>query len=935
MLTKLAALILTAVGLLSTSLAQTTGSADAKPTQTSASQTKASQTKATHAAEIDIPYTRFVLNNGLTVIVHEDHKAPIVAVNMWYHVGSKNEKPGKTGFAHLFEHLMFGGSEHSPGRYIDTMEKIGATDLNGTTNNDRTNYFEDVPTSALDLTLWMESDRMGHLLGAFDEKTLNLQRGVVQNEKRQGENQPYGVTRQLLTQNTYPAGHPYSWTVIGDMADLDAASMNDVKEWFRTYYGPSNVVMVIAGDIDVKSAREKAEKYFGDIPAGPPVAHQQVWIAKMSGTHRQVVQDRVPQARIYKVWNVPEYGSADADYLDMVSDCLSEGKSSRFYKRLVYEDQIATDVQSYVDEREIGSQFYVRATVRAGQSPARVEKELDEELVRFLKTGPTPEELQRLKAQHEAQFLRGIERIGGFGGTSDQLAISQVFRGSPDAYKISLKRVHEATTEDLKAAANRWLSDGVYILEVDPFPEYKTASTGADRSSPPVPGTPPELKLPKLQHASLSNGLKIVLAERHETPIMNFRLVTDAGFASDSMSAAGTANLAMKVLMDGTQTRNALKISDEKESLGAELGTGSNLDLSYISLSALSAKLDPSLNLFADVALHPSFPETEVKREQKLVLSAIDREENTPLTMAYRVMPALLYGGNHPYGNPLTGSGTSASVAKLTRADLVKFHETWFRPNNSTMIIVGDTTMEQIKPKLEKLFAAWKSGEVPKKNVSNVAMASKSEVYLIDKPGALQSVIVAGIVAPPRANPDEIAIEAANDALGGVFGARINMNLREDKHWSYGTRSVLRDARSQRPYLSIAPVQTDKTKESLEEMNKEFRGILSDRPISDAELKKVQANETLTMPGSRETLDELEQAVVDIVQFGLPDDYYETYGPKVNALQLSDVNGAVKEIVHPDNLIWVVVGDRAKIESGVKELNLGEFHLMSPDGKVM
>jgi zinc protease len=525
--------------------------------QTNSSQSSAPKTAAP-TKEIDIPYERFVLDNGLTVIVHEDHKAPIVAINMWYHVGSKNEKPGKTGFAHLFEHLMFGGSEHAPGRYVETMEKIGATDLNGTTNPDRTNYFEDVPTSAVDLTLWMESDRLGHLLGALDQKTLDLQRGVVQNEKREGENQPYGVTRQLLTQNTYPAGHPYSWTTIGEMADLDAASMKDVQEWFKTYYGPSNVVLVIAGDIDVKTAREKAEKYFGDIPAGPPVAHQEVWIAKMIGSHREIVQDRVPQARIYKVWNIPEYGSAEADYLDLVSDCLSQGKSSRFYKRLVYEDQIATDAAAFVDLREIGSQFRVQATVRAGQSLAQVEKELDEELARFLKAGPTPEELQRIKAQYEANFLRGIERIGGFGGKSDRLAINQVFRGSPDAYKISLKRVREATAEDLKAAANRWLSDGAYILEVHPFPDYKTAATGADRSKPPVPGAPPELKLPKLQRATLSNGLKVVLAERHEVPLVRLTLAADAGFASDASTAPGTANLAMQMLTDGTRTRNAL-----------------------------------------------------------------------------------------------------------------------------------------------------------------------------------------------------------------------------------------------------------------------------------------------------------------------------------------------------------------------------------------
>ena len=888
----------------------------------------------TKIKEIEISYERFILDNGLTVIVHEDHKAPIVAINIWYHVGSKNEKPGKTGFAHLFEHLMFGGSEHAPGRYIDAMENIGATDLNGTTNSDRTNYFENVPTSAVDFTLWMESDRMGHLLGALDQKTLDLQRGVVQNEKRQGENQPYGVTEQLLTQNTYPAGHPYSWTTIGDMADLDAASMKDVQEWFKTYYGPSNVVLVLAGDIDAKTAREKVTKYFGDIPAGPPVAHQQVWIAKMTGTHRQVVQDRVPQARIYKVWNIPEYGSAEGDYLDLVSDCLSSGKSSRFYKRLVYEDQIATDALAFTDLGEIGGQFYVRATARPGQSIAQVEKELDEELARFVKSGPTPEELQRVKTQYEAELIRGIERIGGFGGKSDRLAQSQVFRGSPDAYKISLKRVQLATAEDLRGAAQRWLSDGVYILEVDPFPDYKTSSAGADRGKAPDTGTPPELKLPKLQRATLSNGLKIILAERHEVPLVNLTLATDAGFASDASTTPGTANLAMQVLTDGTRTRNALQFSDELESLGATLRGSSNLDLSFVSLSALTAKLDRSLDLFADVVLNPSFPETEVKREQKLVLAGIEREQNTPTTLALRVLPALLYGAGHPYGNPLTGSGTKESVAKLTRGDLVKFHDTWLHPNNSTLIVAGDTTLAEVTPKLEKLFAGWKSGSAPAENVKTVAVASKSAVYLIDKPGALQSVIIAGVVAPPRANPQEIAIEAMNDSLGGTFGGRMNMNLREDKHWSYGVRTVLRDARSQRPFYAIAPVQTDKTKESLVEMNKEFRGITGDHPIGADELAKIQANETLKLPGSRETLSALGQSIVDLVQFGLPDDYYDTYAGKVRALKTSDVSAAAKEVVRPDNLIWIVVGDRAKIEAGVRELNLGEFRLMDTDGKV-
>jgi zinc protease len=881
---------------------------------------------------VDIPYEKFVLDNGLTVIVHEDHKAPIVAVNTWYHVGSKNEKLGKTGFAHLFEHLMFGGSEHSKGRYIDAMERIGATDLNGTTNSDRTNYFEDVPTSALDFTLWMESDRMGHLLGSLDQKTLDLQRGVVQNEKRQGENQPYGVTRELITRNTYPAGHPYSWTTIGDMADLDAASMTDVQDWFKTYYGPSNVVLVIAGDIDVKTAKEKVEKYFGDIPSGPPVAHQEVWIAKMTGTHREIVQDRVPQARIYKIWNVPEYGSADADYLDLVSDCLSTGKTSRLYKRLVYDDQIATDVGAFANLREIGSQFQVQATARPGQDLAQVEKELNEELARFLKDGPTAEELQRVKTEYAAEFIRGIERIGGFGGKSDRLAQSQVFRGDPAAYKVSLKRVQDATTEDLKAAADRWLADGVYVLEVHPFPEYKT-TTGADRSKAPEPGPAPDLKLPKLQRATLSNGLKVILAERHEVPLVQAWMTVDAGYAADQFATPGTASMTTALLDGGTKTRTALQISDQLEMLGAELRANSNLDLSTVSLSALKAKLDPSLDLFADVILNPSFPEVDFKRQQKQQLAAIQREENTPVQMALRVLPGLLYGQGHAYGNPLTGSGTPQSIGKMTREDLVKFHDVWFRPNNATVIVVGDTTLAEMKPKLEKLFAAWKAGDVPKKNIGDVGAPATSVVYLIDKPGALQSVIVAGAVVAPPSTPDEIAINAMNDALGGTFGSRLNMNLREDKHWSYGAQSRLFRARGQRPFLAIAPVQTDKTKDSLAEMNKEFRGITGDRPVSAEELVRIQLNETLSLPGSRETSDEVGQSVLELVQFGWPDDYYGTMAGKIRALNTGNLNDAAKELIHPDKIIWVVVGDRAKIEAGVREVGLGEVRLLSPDGQ--
>ena len=483
------------------------------------------------------------------------------------------------------------------------------------------------------------------------------------------------------------------------------------------------------------------------------------------------------------------------------------------------------------------------------------------------------------------------------------------------------------------STSNRWLTDGVYALEVVPFPPYKAEATGADRSKAPETGTPPELKLPKMQHATLSNGLKVVLAERHELPLVNFWLDMDAGYAADQSAAPGTASLTMALLNGGTKTRTALQISDEQELQGAQLRAGANLDLSTVELSALKVKLDPSLELFADVVLNPVFPEDDFKRQKKQRLAEIDREKSTPGQIAQRVIPGLMYGPGHAYGNSLTGSGTKESVEKLTREDLVKFHHVWFKPNHATLVITGDTTLAEITPKLEKLFAGWKAGQIPEKNIKNVTLPAKSVVYLIDKPGAVQSYIVAGNIAPPAANPKEVAMVAANDVFGGMFGARLNMNLREDKHWSYGARSVLSAARAQRPFLAQAPVQTDKTKESMAEMNKELRGLVSDHPVTADELVKIQANETLRLPGSRETLAEVGQSINNVVQFGLPENYYETFAGKIRALQTNDVEDAARTIIHPDNLIWVVVGDRAKIETGIKELELGEIRILDADGK--
>jgi zinc protease len=873
-----------------------------------------------------------VLANGLTVLVHEDHKAPVVAVNTWYHVGSKNEKPGKTGFAHLFEHLMFSGSDDFNHTYINAMEKIGATNLNGTTNNDRTNYFENVPTSMLDYALFAESDRMGHLLGVLDQKKLDLQRGVVQNEKRQGENQPYGVTEQLLTENTYPVGHPYSWTVIGSMTDLDAASLSDVQEWFKTYYGPNNVTVVIAGDITPEVARAKVEKYYGDIPPGPPIAKQEVWIAKRTGTHRGWVQDRVPQARLYRLWNVPEFGSPEEAQLDLAAAVLGQGKTSRLYKRLVYKDQIATSATATDDTNEIGGQFDFTLTANPGEELSKVEKAADEELQNFLKNGPTAAELQLAKTQILGNYARIVERIGGFGGKSDLLARCQTYRGNPDCYKDYLQWVKAATPATVKKAAEEWLSDGDYVLEVHPYPTSFKTDAKLDRSKEPAPGGPMSLNLPPLQKATLSNGLKVVLAERHSAPVVNFTLMVDSGYSADPTNATGTASFEQRMLEEGTPTRDSLKIGEELESLSANFNASASLDYSLVSLNTLTSTLDPSLNIYADLILHPAFPEKEFQRLQKERIAGIQREKVTPQAMALRVVPTLLYGVGHPYAVPFTGTGTEASVSKMTREDLAKFHSTWFMPNNATLLVVGDTTLGEIKPKLEKLLASWQAGEVPKRSVPHVGEPEKDVVYLIDRPGSGQSVIFGAQLAPPQNDPDAIALQLVNGIFGGKFSSRINMNLREDKHWSYGVRTIMPPARGQRPYISVSAVQTDKTKESMVELVKEYNNIVGGKPISADELKDEQDNITLGLPGTFETDQQLSGAYGNILQYGLPEDYYNTFTEKALALTPGSANEIAKKYILPDHLVWVVVGDMSKVEAGVRELKLGEVHKIDADG---
>ena len=884
----------------------------------------------------DIPFEEFYLDNGLRVIVHEDRKAPIIAVTVWYHVGSKNERPGKTGFAHLFEHLMFNGTENYDDEYFAPFQEVGATSMNGTTDFDRTNYFQTVPRTALDLALWMESDRMGHLLGAVDQAKLDEQRGVVQNEKRQGENQPYGKVFGEILKNLFPSGHPYSWEVIGSMEDLNAATLDDVRDWFQTYYGPNNATLVLAGDIDVATARAKAEQYFGAIPAGPPLTKLERWIPTEIDPRRVVMQDRVPEPRVYKVWYGPEWKSDAATELQLADAVLTLGKNSRLYQRLVYRDQIATNVGAFQFVGEIAGAYIAYATVSRGQDLATVERALEEEMARFLREGPTRAELDRVKTELKASFVRGAEQVGGFGGKSQILAENAVFGGRPDYYKRSLEVLEAATPESVRAVARSWLDGPAITLEVRPFAEPGPVTTqDVDRSSLPMPTEFPDAPFPDFKQATLANGLRLIVAERHAVPVVWFSLQLNAGYAADQFAKPGTATLAMEMLDEGTRTRDALEIADELARLGATLSSGSNLDFSSVGMSALKQNLDGSLAVYADVILNPVFDAQELERLRRLQLARIEQERATPMSMALRVLPKLLYGEDHAYSLPMTGSGTTDSVTSITRDDLARFHATWFKPNNATLIVVGDTTLEEVRPKLEGLFARWARGDVPAKDLGEVQLPPAERTFILDRPGSEQSVVIAGQVVEPKSAADDIAIQTMNDILGGNFTSRINMNLREDKGWSYGARSQIVDTAAQRPFIAFAPVQADQTGPSLAEMRREIAEYLTARQATAEEVSTSKKRATLTLPGRWETSRSVAGDIADLVRFDLPDDYWQNYAELVEALDVAEVNETARRLIAPEQLTWVVVGDRRVIEEQIRALGVGDVHVIDVDGNVL
>tara|TARA_B100001564_G_scaffold269587_1_gene231181 strand:+ start:1791 stop:4529 length:2739 start_codon:yes stop_codon:yes gene_type:complete len=879
----------------------------------------------------DIEFETFTLDNGLTVVVHEDRKVPMVAVNIWYHVGSKNEKPGKTGFAHLFEHLMFNGTENYNAEYFEPFEKIGATDQNGTTNSDRTNYFQNVPTNALDLALWMESERMGHILNVIDQDKLDEQRGVVQNEKRQGENQPYGQVWNAIGEAVFPKGHPYSWSVIGSMDDLNAATLDDVKEWFETYYGPTNAVLALAGDIDVETAKIKVQEYFGDIPGGPPLTKPKKWIAKRSEQTREVMEDNVPQTRIYKVWNVAEDGTNEAQALDLASSTLAGSKNSPLYQELVYKTGLASGVSAFYYGREIAGLFVIVATVASGQDPDEVEKVIDDTLEKYLQRGPDTKLLKNIKTSSISSLTNGLQRIGGFGGKSDILATYQTLYGDAGAFREQLSIYLNTSAVDIKKAANKWLTSGDYVLSIVPAKKTSVVKSQVDRSKGiPYPTEKLSYSFPKIQSAVLDNGSKLVLAERNDLPLVNIEVVFNKGWAIESNEQQGLANFTMSMMDEGTKKYSSLDFAEAQERLGSGIGYGSSIDTTYASLSSMKVNLEATLDLFKEGLLNPIFPQAELDKVKKRWLDSIDQQLNNPGSVANRKIRGLVYGEGHPYAKE-SSSGLKETVEQFTREDLIKMHALLTNPSDSTFIVTGDINLNEATELLNKKFNNWTSqaSDINPIDLFTVEDQSEPRVFLIDKPGAIQSYILAAQLLPPTNSDDDILIDYMNYAIAGSFTSRINMNLREDKSWSYGVRTSTGYSQGQRLMRMTAPVQTDKTAPAILEVLREYNEYVNDSPITADELSKIKNARTLRLPGQYETLGALLGGMEDIVKYNRDFDYLDTIADKRNAILLEDVRSASKKYLDTNKWTWVIVGDLAQIESPVRELNIGKVEILT------
>ena len=955
---KLAAVSLSALALAACASTQSgpVASADASPEEVAAAAATGEPAPVSELIEsVSIPYEEFKLDNGLTVLVHEDRKAPVVGVSIWYKVGSKHEPDGKTGFAHLFEHLMFNGSENAPGDFFEPLQQVGATDFNGTTWFDRTNYFETVPTGALDRALMLESDRMGYLLGAVTQEKLDNQIGVVQNEKRQGDNQPYGLVEYEQLENLYPSGHPYHHSTIGSMDDLSSATLDDVKGWFRDHYGPNNAVLVLAGDIDTATAREKVTKWFGAIPAGPAIGPVAAPVPDLPEPKAKTIYDRVASPRIYRMWAVPGLDNPDYIPLSMGATVLGGLASSRLDNALVREQQLAVRVVASAQIFAQAGQFVVYADAKPGVSQEALAAALDAEIAKFVAEGPTEDELQRATTTYAAGQIRGLEQVGGFSGKAPTLAEGLLYSGDPAEYKEVLETAATMTPERVRDVTAKWLSRPVFALTVEPGdrkeggenrggfytgPESGLAGPAfyssplslqggaavaeADRSQLPEVGELKPLDFPDIERATLSNGMEVYFARRDAVPTVSVRMIFDAGYAADPKDKLGIQSMMLSLMDEGTTNLDSTELAIAKERLGANLYTSANADTTSVGLDAMSPNLAPSLELMADYVRNPAFDPREMERVRAQQLTRIENELNNPGAIAQRAITPILFGDEHPYGIPPSGTGSAAVVESLTAQELRDFHQTWLRPDLARVFVVGDTTLAEATRLLEASFGNWQapSTPAPEKSFDAAIPAPEQRIVLIDRPNSPQSIIVAGRVLEQKGTDDLILLNSANEVFGGGFLSRINMNLRETKGWSYGVQSWVSQPLDRSSFMIYAPVQADRTADSIVELRNDLSAYTTDEGVTAEELTRLINGNVRELPGQFETSGDVLGGMVNIVTYGRPDDYYETLAARYQGLSVEQLDAQARANLLGDDLVFVIVGDASVVEPQLEAVGL-------------
>jgi zinc protease len=895
-----------------------------------------------------INHKEYKLQNGLTVILHQDRSTPIVTVGTWYHVGSKNEVEGRTGFAHLFEHMMFQGSANYDNDFFTPLQEAGGS-INGTTNQDRTWYFETVPANFLELALFMEADRMGNLLPAMTQEKLDNQRDVVKNERRQRvDNQPYGTAFEKIGEIMYPKGHPYNWTTIGSLEDLQAASLDDVKSFFRQYYVPNNTYLVLSGDFDDKQARIWVEKYFGPIAKGADITRPNPAMPKLDKEIRTTIEDAVPLQRRYYVWHGVRAYAPDEAALDILSFILSTGRTSRLQSNLIYGKEIAQQVGAFSATNEIAGTFQIQATARPGKSLDDIEKEIDAEIAKIKTTPPTADEMSRALNSIESQTINGLQTVLGKAG---QLTSYAGYVGKPNWFQEDLDRYRKVTPADVQRVANSYLGANrlvmTYVPRAGEAPrgardanrptsvktEKKDAARTAEQAAKlPKPGPNPIFSLPPIEKTKLANGLEVWMVHQNELPIISMNLVLKTGTANEPNDKTGVSNMVSQLLDDGTAKRSAAEIANQLQSIGANVNAGSGWDSTNVSLQTLTKNLDSALDIYADVVQNPAFPPTELESLRARSLVGLRQQKANPNAIANVAFNKVLYG-DHPYGR----DNTETTIKAISRDDVVKFYDLNYRPNNGTLIVVGSFDKNTLVSKLENAFGGWKQGEITTASLPATKPLERPGIYIVDRPNSAQSVVSIGQIGVDRMNPDYVSIQVMNAILGGGITSRISMNLREDKGYTYGANSGWVYRRGPGPFRAGGDIQTAVTKEAVIEFMKELNGIRGSIPVTQAELEYNKQSIIRRFPAGFETVGAISAQLSNIVVYSLPESYFNEFIAKVNAVTIDDVNRVAKKYLDPDKMAIVIVGDRKVIEPGLKEIQgLGStIRFLDTDGKLI